>query len=116
MLLGCPAVAVSQYRERGREFNWPVAQQRLAPLLESLVKQPHPAGTYWNINLPHPPEGAPEPPVCRCELDRQALDVRFQRTETGYLYSGTYQGRPYKPDTDVAHCFSGHITLTALTL
>jgi len=115
-LLGCPGIAISHYRARGREFDWPLAQRRLAPVLRSLIDTKRPTADYWNINLPQPPEGAPEPELQHCVLDRRPLDVRFRRGEAGYVYAGTYQGRPFEPDTDVAHCFAGRITLTSLHL
>lgn len=115
-LLGCPAIAVSQYRARGRDLDWALSQKRLLPVLRSIMGSAELPARYWNVNLPHPPEEDPEPQVMRSVLDREPLDVSYCLQADGYLYQGTYQGRPFKPDTDVAHCFDGFITVTELNL
>lgn len=116
VLLGYRGLAVSHYKARGREIDWAVAQRRLRPVIEQILQQESPAGRYWNVNLPHPPEGAPEPTSSCCPLDRQPLDVAFRREGRTYIYEGLYQRRPFREDTDVAHCFAGRITVTALDL
>lgn len=114
-LLGYPAMALSHYKARGREVDWQLAQRRLAPVVRSILERAPAASRYWNINLPHPPDDE-QPPVRECVLDRQPLDVVFRREQSSYLYEGMYQRRPFRADTDVAHCFSGHITITPLDL
>ena len=115
-LLGYPAMALSHYKARGREVDWLTAQRRLTPVIQNVLGRPPLAGRYWNINLPHPPDDEDNPPMRECGLDRQPLDVVFRREHSSYIYEGLYQSRPFRDDTDVAHCFAGHITVTPLDL
>lgn len=116
VLLGYQGLAISQYKSRGREIDWDLSQQRAMPVLADILSRPVREGRYWNINLPHPPDGAPPPGVCETPLDRQPLDVSFRHEGDRYIYAGLYQRRPFRPDTDVAHCFAGQITVTPLDL
>ena len=112
-LLGAGSVAISQYIRRGIPLDWSLAESRGELVLARLLERRDPAGTYWNVNLPHI-EG--EVPLVECPLDPSAMQIRYRREGDGYVYGGSYHERPRKPGTDVEACFSGAITLTALTL
>ncbi|MGL4461588.1 MAG: 5'/3'-nucleotidase SurE, partial [Planctomycetia bacterium] len=53
VLHGLPGVAFSQYRKRGLPFDWPRAERWVARVLPDLLRRPPPAGSFWNVNLPH---------------------------------------------------------------
>lgn len=113
-LLGRHAAAVSQYVARGREVNWSLSAKLARAALERVRSEEQGPGIFWNINLPHPPEGAREPEIVFCAADPSALDVRFLKTGSAYRYCGQYQERPRVPGCDVERCFGGDITVTKL--
>ena len=51
---GCKAVALSHYTVKGRSIDWPLAAERLRPVLDSLLNETLEAGCFLNVNLPHP--------------------------------------------------------------
>jgi 5'-nucleotidase len=116
VLHGWPGIAVSQYRKRGEPVDWERAPSWIVPILRELMGRPRAQGTFWNINLPHLPPGAPMPEVVFCPLDLTPLPLSF-RQESGLLhYNGDYHQRQRKPGADVDVCFSGRIAVTRLTL
>src|SRR5579884_722134 len=49
-LHGLPGVAVSQYRRKGLDFDWPRAARMAATALRELLARPWTPGTFWNVN------------------------------------------------------------------
>ncbi|MDQ6677344.1 MAG: 5'/3'-nucleotidase SurE [Acidobacteriota bacterium] len=115
-LLGTPAIAISQYIARGLQPDWPVTVARARNVLQILLAQALAPGEFWNVNLPHLPESAPEPQVLFCLLDPSPLPVSFRRTGSSYRYSGDYHSRTRLPGHDVALCFAGAITVTRMAI
>ncbi len=114
-LLGLPAIAISHYVARGREVDWAVASARAARVIQRLITENLEPGEFWNINLPHPAEGVPEPELIVCDLDPSPLPVKFEKVGNSYRYTGNYQSRARLPQHDVSECFAGFITATRLS-
>jgi 5'-nucleotidase len=111
-LHGIPGVAISHYIARGRTVDWEQATRWTARLLVDLMARPPEAGTFWNVNLPHPEPGSPDPPVVYCPVDTSPLLLAYRRDPAGLVYAGDYQARPRQPGSDVAVCFGGRIAVS----
>src|SRR4029077_1650406 len=85
-----------------------------ARVLEALMARPHEPGTFWNVNLPHPAPGAPEPALVDCPLDPSPLPLDYRVEGDAAIYTGDYQRRPRRPGTDVSLCFGGQIAVTLM--
>jgi 5'-nucleotidase len=116
VLHGWPGIAVSHYRRRGGVLDWARAVRWVAPLLPDLIARPWRRGTFWNINLPDPPPGAPEPAVVFCPLDTQPLPLSFHRDGDEFHYNGDYHQRRRDAGADVDVCFSGNTAVTLINL
>jgi len=53
MMLGVPAIALSQY-VRTRPVDWERAEKWTIAVLELLLERRPEAGSFWNVNFPHP--------------------------------------------------------------
>lgn len=115
-LLGCHAVAVSQYIGRERELDWDLTERRLAPVLRLLLQREQKPGHFWSVNLPHPPGDAVDLPVVFCRLDTRPHGIRYRRSGDVFVYAGDYHGRPRQPGRDVDVCMGGAIAVTQVTL
>lgn len=110
MLLGRPALALSQYRRR-RPANWLRSARDAREVLAKLLDQPPGQGTLWNVNLPD--HDLPEPPpLVECGLDPHPLPLTLELVDGQYVYRSNYQQRPRVPGADVELCFGGRITAT----
>jgi 5'-nucleotidase len=114
--LGKPAIAISQYIQKGRALDWDRAFDLALPALGQLLTQGHVRGQYWNVNLPHLEADGNGPAMVFCDPDNQPLDVRFQREGDHFRFAGTYQARPRTPGRDIDLCFQGAITVSRLQL
>lgn len=117
VLHGWPGVALSHYRARGAEFDWPRAAGRAARVLADLLARPPVPGAFYNVNLPHVAPGGPEPEVVFCPLDPRPLPLSYRHEEGGLLYyDGEYHARDRVPGADVDVCFGGRIAVTLVRL
>lgn len=114
--LGVPGVALSQYVRPQAAIDWMAAQQRAAAVLAELGRRSLPPGGFWNVNLPHPAPGSPEPQLVFCPPSTQPLPVQYRAWGNQYYYTGDYSQRDHAPGTDVDVCFSGDIAVTQLQL
>jgi 5'-nucleotidase len=115
-LHGKPGIAFSQYRKRGLNADWNRASEWVGRVLDELLGRPLEPGAFWNVNLPHPDPGDPEPRVVFCPLEGGPLPIAF-RDEGGRLhYCGDYHARRRRAGTDVDVCFGGDIAVTMLTV
>lgn len=115
-LLGCSAIAVSQYVGRGREIDWDLTGDRLVPVLRLLLARGLAAGRFWSVNLPHPAHDAVELPIVFCRLDTRPHGVRYRREGDVFVYAGDYHDRPRQNGRDVDVCMGGRIAVTEVTL
>lgn len=115
---GIPAVAISHYIARGRAIDWPRAARWTRRVLSTLLARTWEPATFWNVNLPHPPEDMPEyePEIVFCALDISPLPLDYQVHDGWATYSGDYQSRPRQRGMDVEVCFGGQIAVTLLRL
>jgi 5'-nucleotidase len=114
MLLGRPAIALSQYR-RGRSLDWSRAANLVAAILPQLLETPPEWGVFFNVNLPDDGESTDTPLLVERPLDPHPLPITFKVDGQRYVYHSNYHERPREPDCDVAACFGGQITLTRMT-
>jgi 5'-nucleotidase len=111
-----PGVAISHYCQGRRPFDWDWAATITAKLLLDLVNRPYTPGQFWNINLPHPLPGDPEPAIIFCQPCTQPLPCSFRVEGENFYYSGEYSQRQRDRGSDVAVCFAGNIAVTQLTI
>ncbi|MCL4205172.1 MAG: 5'/3'-nucleotidase SurE [Pirellulaceae bacterium] len=114
-LLGFPAIAISQYRARESRFDWGCAAERAAMVFHRLRDLPLAAGTFWNVNLPDLKGDERTPELIFCDPDQNPLAIDYERTGDCFRYRGVYQDRRHLPDTDVDHCFRGHVTASRVS-
>src|SRR3954463_12640694 len=87
---GRPGIAVSHYIARGRPIDWDRAAGWAAGVLARLMAMPWEPGTFWNVNLPHPAPGGPDPEVVFCPLDPSPLPLDFRFEGVLATYTGDY--------------------------
>jgi len=113
---GIPGIALSQYVARGRPIDWEQSERWTARVLRTLMARPHRPGTFWAVNLPHPPLGSPEPELVFCPLDPHPLPLGFRDDDGGLRYEAAYQSREREPSADVAVCFGGQIAVSLVPI
>jgi 5'-nucleotidase len=116
VLHGWPAVALSQYRKKGRPIDWGRAVSWVTPLLHRLLARPWKGGTFWNVNLPDLDAHELDPEVVYCRLDPTPLPLSFREEGEWLHYDGDYHQRGREAGTDVDVCFNGKIAVTELSL
>jgi 5'-nucleotidase len=114
-LLGRPAIAFSQYRDRGTDFDWQCAGEMAVRVFRHVLELPLPPAHFWNVNFPdlHGQGGAPE--IVLCEPDIHPLAIVYEQQDGKFHYRGVYQQRKYRPKTDVDHCFGGAIAVSRVS-
>ncbi len=117
VLHGWPGVALSHYRGRGVEFDWPRAAMWAARVLADLVARPPVPGAFYNVNLPHLGPEDPDPGVVSCPLDPHPLPLSYRHEDDGGMhYDGDYHARDRTPGHDVEVCFGGRVAVTLIKL
>jgi 5'-nucleotidase len=111
---GSLGIALSHYIVRGRPVDWAQAACWAGEVLRRLLLLPWEAGTFWNVNFPHPAPGGPDPEVVFCPLDPSPLPLDYREEGGGFVYAGDYQKRAREPGADVDVCFGGRIAVTLI--
>ena len=90
---GVPGIALSHYIARGRVVDWERAARSGSGVLGRLMALQWEPGTFWNVNLPHPEPGQPEPG--RRFLPRRSVPLapRYRVEGDQSIYAGDYQLR-----------------------
>ena len=114
-LHGVKAIALSHFCDRKRSIDWERAARWTQRVLADLMARPLEPLCFWNVNFPHPADGAPEPKAIFCKASRSPLPTRYRLEGDSYAYIGDYQQRDRIPDTDVDVCFSGNIAIVKLS-
>lgn len=117
--LGIPAIAVSQFIHGERTLDWQRTARLAARAVTHLRGNPAGLGAFWNVNLPHPPDGDDAEAVGwqECAVDPNPQDVRFVPAEGGgFRYDGRYRARPRLAGADIDVCFRGMIAISRSTL
>ncbi|PAW61964.1 MAG: 5'/3'-nucleotidase SurE [Verrucomicrobiia bacterium Tous-C2TDCM] len=114
---GIPGVTFSHYLRRGLAVDWEKAAERARDVVAGLLAEPPRLGHFWNVNLPHPSPGDPEPRIIRCEQERHPLLVTYREESPGLLhYAGDYHERLRVAGSDVDVCFGGNIAVTLASI
>jgi 5'-nucleotidase len=113
---GRPGIAVSQYIVKGRAVDWDRAAVLARRVLADLLDRPWEPGTFWNVNLPHPEPGGPDPEVVFCPLDPSPLPLSYRVEGDESRYTGDYHRRARQPSSDVDVCFGGRIAVSLVPL
>ncbi len=117
VLHGWTGIALSHYRKRGMEFDWPRAGRWAARVLADLLANPPAPGSFYSVNLPHLRADEPDPDVVFCPLDPNPLPLSYRHGGDGGMhYDGDYHGRARTAGADVEVCFGGRIAVTTIKL
>lgn len=122
VVLGLPAIAVSQQsvsREMdfrlGREFDFTVAAQFAAALVDRLDEVPLPEGTLLNVNAPGQHPDGVEVTKLGKRIYRDELKLKTEEGERRqYWIYGADHGYEDEPGTDLAAVAAGLIAVTPL--
>ena len=114
-LLGRPAIAFSQYHDRGSRYDWQWATAMAVRVFHHVRRLPLPPAHFWNVNFPDPRGGGGEPEMVLCEPDIHPLAIVYEEQDGKYHYRGVYQERRFRPQTDVDHCFRGAIAISRVS-
>jgi 5'/3'-nucleotidase len=115
-ILGCPALAISQYIGRNCQIDWEVTQLHASALIRMLLTQHPGRGHFWNANLPHPLAADDDVTHTFCDLDILPHAYTYRPEPEGYVYQGIIHNRPSQPGRDVAICFGGQVSITRLAI
>jgi 5'-nucleotidase len=115
-ILGCRSIAISQYIAKAHTIDWEITGQHAKQVLNFLMKKKLDPNFFWNVNLPHPLSAATELDYSFCDLDTHPHRYEFRDSQNSYHYEGTIHERPFDPNTDVAQCFAGKVSITRLSL
>lgn len=116
VLHGWPGIALSHYRKKGFEYDWPRGSRWAGRVLADLLSRPVEPGVFWSVNLPHLMTDDPDPVVVECPLDPHPLPLSYRHEEGTHYYDGDYHGRKRLPGGDVDVCFGGRIAVTRIRL
>ncbi len=116
-ILGCRAMAVSQYIARDQQIDWAITGYHARPVLNMLCGRELPRGYFWNVNLPHPIRMDSELAYEFCGLDTHPHHYVYHQKGDRLTYKGTIHERPRDSGKDVAVCFDeGKIAITCLAV
>jgi 5'-nucleotidase len=116
-ILGCPAIAVSQYIAKDEQVDWAITADHACPVLQMLMKRDLAPGHFWNVNLPHPIRKNSIPAYEFCELDTHPHNYAYHQNGDELTYTGTIHERPRDAGKDVAVCFDEkRIAITRLAV
>jgi 5'-nucleotidase len=116
-ILGCRAVAVSQYIAKDQPVDWAITAHHAQGVLQMLFGRDPGSGYFWNVNLPHPLRMDSEVAYQFCGLDTRPHKYMYRQIGADLFYDGTIHERPREPGKDVAVCFDeGRIAITRIAL
>lgn len=116
-ILGCRAIAVSQYIAKDQQVDWSVTADSARPVLKMLLKRELAPTYFWNVNLPHPIDRNSRLTYKFCALDTHPHNYVYQQKGDELIYEGTIHERPRDSGKDVAVCFDeGRVAITRLAV
>jgi 5'-nucleotidase len=116
VLHGWTGVALSQYKKKTLDFDWPRTTRWAARVLAELLARTPKRGAFFNVNFPNLLPTDPDPEVVFCPLDPHPLPLSYRHEEDGLIYDGNYHLRDRSDGADVDVCFGGRIAVTELRL
>ena len=113
---GLPAIAFSQYHRGIDQAVWDAAKVMTRRVIKQAIDGDRLVpGSYWNVNFPIVGDRSPDAiDVCEAPLDLCPLPNTYQRTESGFEYTGDYHARLKFDGTDVSKCHSGLISMSLI--
>jgi len=116
-ILGCRAIAVSQYIAKDQQVDWSITADHARPVLQLLFKRDLAPGYFWNVNLPHPIQKHAKLGYKFCGLDTHPHNYEYHRNGDELIYEGTIHERPRDSGKDVAVCFDeSRVAITRLAV
>ena len=115
-ILGCRAIAVSQYIAKDCKVDWEITKDHAQSVLYKLLDKYLTRGCFWNVNLPHPLVADVDLGIEFCRLDILPHKYHYRKEGNNYIYQGTIHERPRDPGRDVAVCFGGRISISQLAV
>jgi len=115
-ILGCPAIAVSQYIAQSQHVDWGITARHARSTILHLWGLNLEPGHFWNLNLPHPLSADRAPDHQFCGLDPNPHDYEYRRQGDEFTYQGIIHNRPRDPGKDVDVCFGGKISITRIAI
>lgn len=115
-ILGFPAIAISQYVGKHRKPDWEATAERAAQALEILFLRPPRAGTFWNVNLPHPADESTGHDIVFCALDPSPHAFQYENREGELHWISDFHNRPRRQGHDIDACMSGQIAISELPI
>jgi 5'-nucleotidase len=127
-ILGVPAVALSQFIRRPQPVDWEGAGIMANRVLEHILKDGCPPGSFINVNLPALESGFESAPLVEVPVAVEAMPLHYERADTPtepdsvpdgsvhYRYAGKYLDRGRSAGTDVDMAFANRITISRLGL
>jgi 5'-nucleotidase len=85
-------------------------------VIQAILGEPLEPLAFWNVNLPHLDPKEPDPDWVQAPLDPSPLPLSYQWDASLATYSGVYADRVKLPDSDIATCFRGQISVTKIRL
>ena len=115
-ILGFPAIAISQYVGKHRKPDWEATALRAAQALEVLFMRRPRAGTFWNVNLPHPVDESTEHDIVFCPLDPSPHAFQYENRGGELHWISDFHNRPRLDGHDIATCMGGQIAISELPI
>jgi 5'-nucleotidase len=112
------SIAVSLEYTKPKPLNFPKAAEHARSVIEQILKQPHPTGSLFNVNIPSlekgPIKGIRTVPQ-NIAAYKDTYDRRVDPRGRVYFWSGPDFSCPQPhPDSDVDALGAGYITVTPL--
>ena len=120
-MLGCPAIAISQYVRPDPGLDWLVTQAAAERSLSRLIHEPLGDAEFWNVNLPAVRSVDEIRGIALVPHSTEPHDIDFEPDESTddkviYRYTGEYRNRVAEQPADVRYIFDGCVTTSRLTL
>jgi 5'-nucleotidase len=115
-ILGYPAIAISQYVGKHRVPDWPVCAERARQALDILLERRPRAGSYWNVNLPHPADESSEHEIVFCPLDPSPHAFEYETRDGRLHWISDFHARPRRKGHDIDVCMGGRISITEIPI
>ena len=116
VILGFPAIAISQYFGKHEGIDWRATAIRARAVLDVLLERPPRPGTYWNVNLPCPPDGSTRHEIVFCPLDPSPHDFEYETRDGPLHWVSDFHNRPRRPGHDIDVCMSGQISISEIPI
>jgi 5'-nucleotidase len=120
VILGLPAVALSQYYKPSVEPDWARAQHWADSIVRQMVERADGQAVLWNVNFPALRADEKLSGVTACPVSIDPVPVVYEdvrpvgQGQLAVRYAGVYGDRAADEDTDVQRLFDGWITVTPL--